>query len=179
MRSLSIMLLLLALGACRTPTTSESLRRMYREAESDQLSVNAPAKAQKRVADARRERIDETRRLVEERRVTKPEDAVYAAAILIDSNDVSDLALARDLALDAAEAGDDRGLWLGAEATDRWLMEQGLPQRYATQYVYSPITRTWSLYAWDPRTTDAERTAMGVATLAEALARVNELNGAR
>ena len=74
------------------------------------------------------------------------------------------------------EAGDARGLPLAAEAIDRALKEQGLPQKYGTLYDFNRLTRKWELYRWDPKTTDAERTAMGVVTLEEARRRVQVLN---
>jgi hypothetical protein len=43
----------------------------------------------------------------------------------------------------------------------------GVAQRYGTQYVYEPVLKGWRLYPIDPRTTDAERKAMGVPPLDE------------
>ena len=68
---------------------------------------------------------------------------------------------------------------VAAEAIDRELLKGDQPQRYGTQYVYEPIVKKWSLYTWDETTTDAERRAMGVPPLAEALARVEILNNTK
>ena len=104
------------------------------------------------------------------------EEELWAASILLDSDDPLDLEHAAELALSAAERGLDRGFRLAAEAIDRGLLVQGYPQRYGTQYVYTPATGRWSLWIWDPATSDAERAAMGLPTLHEALARADLLN---
>jgi len=102
-------------------------------------------------------------------------ERLYAAALLLDSAALEDLARAQDLALQAAAAGEDRGFPLAAEAIDRQLLTLGRPQRYGTQYVWSASTATWALYPTDPVTGDVERRAMGLVSLAEARARASLL----
>ena len=81
---------------------------------------------------------------------------------------------ARELALKAAELGHlQLARWLAAAAYDRWLMLQNKPQKYGTQY-RSDGDR-WKLWDVDPATTDAERAAWDVPSLAEALALAEEL----
>ena len=46
-------------------------------------------------------------------------------------------------------------------------MLQDLPQPYGTQIVWVPVLRGWRLYPVDAATTDADRAAMGIPTLAE------------
>jgi len=89
------------------------------------------------------------------------------------------LVIAGNELLDAAERGAEEGFPLAAEAIDRECLQLGVPQRYGTQYVFSPVTGEWLLYQWDPATSDVERRAMGVPPLSEALARVRELNRPR
>ena len=57
--------------------------------------------------------------------------------------------------------------WLAAVALDRWLMYQGKPQKYGTQFV--PGGKRWRLWDIDPSTTDAERAANHVPSLQEQL----------
>src|SRR6266704_739264 len=81
---------------------------------------------------------------------------------------------AHELAMRGAELGHPTCRWLAAAAYDRWLMNQGKPQKYGTQYV----TREgrWVLYEVDPTTTDAERGDWNVPPLAESLQRAEEMN---
>lgn len=57
--------------------------------------------------------------------------------------------------------------WLAAAALDRWLMYQGKPQTYGTQFV--PDGKRWRLWEVDPGTTDAQRAANHVPSLSEQL----------
>ena len=56
-------------------------------------------------------------------------------------------------------------LRLAAAALDRWLMYQGKPQKYGTNFV--PDGKRWRLWDVDPSTTDAERAANHVPLLQE------------
>ena len=165
---------ILCLTACAASTT-ERLQTLYRES-LEPLDTGWSAEQVARHEELRDERITETLDLHAAGSVRGSDDQLYAAAILAESQRAEDLELACELALSAAEAGDERGLRLAAEAIDRRCMVLGEAQRFGTQYVFSPITERWDLYPWDPITTDTERAAMGVAPLAQALARLEELN---
>jgi len=58
--------------------------------------------------------------------------------------------------------------WLYAGSTDRLLMLEGKPQKYGTQYRRKKDSKDFYLYRIDPATTDDERKAFNVPTLAEA-----------
>jgi hypothetical protein len=106
--------------------------------------------------------------------LTTPEAAdLYHAALLFQHGDEpEDAWRAYELAREAAERGDERARWLTAAAYDRWLMYQGKPQKYGTQYVHDGIRhRLWDV---DPATTDAERAAWNVPPLAEQLRKAEE-----
>lgn len=174
------LLLLACLAGCSAPRpASERLEALYDESLADEGSVEpdelaaAELRRSRRVAEVR-ELVADARR---EERPLSPEQRLFAAAVLLDGTDASDLALAERLALEAAEQGDDRGFPLAAEAIDRQCLVLGLPQRYGTQYAWSPQSGRWSLYPIDPATSDAERRAMGLPSLAEARARAAELQG--
>ena len=158
------LLFLTLLAACGTPVSRRSLDELYAELRAEE-SVSP---------EERDQRIARVHELLKAPRSS--EERLQAAALLLDSTDPADLAVASEQALRAAQDGDDRGFPLAAEAIDRELLLQGLPQRYGTQYVFSPATGHWYLYDWDPTTTDAERQAMGTPTLAEALGRLKLLN---
>ena len=104
----------------------------------------------------------------------EPEAAdLYHAALLFQHGDTpEDAWRAYMLAREATERGDERARWLTAAAYDRWLMYQGKPQKYGTQYVHDGIRhRLWDV---NPDTTDAERAAWNVPPLAEQLRKAEE-----
>lgn len=169
---LKLLPLLFFTAACASST---SLTGMYKDSRSDAELGDSPENLFE-TSLARRERVQRVHVLIAEGQVVTSEDQLHAGALLLDSNLPEDLDLAADLALQAAEAGEERGFRLAAEAIDRGLMLRGLPQKYGTQYVWSPISERWTLYPWDETTTDAERSAMGVPSLASAVARVGQLN---
>lgn len=59
-------------------------------------------------------------------------------------------------------------------AYDRWLMHQGKPQKYGTQY--QRVGRHVTFYRVDPDTTDDERAEWNVPPLAHALQRLERMN---
>lgn len=98
---------------------------------------------------------------------------LYHAALLFQHGDlVEDVWRAYELAHAAAERGDERARWLTAAAYDRWLMYQGKPQKYGTQYTSDGIQhRLWDV---DPATTDADRAVWNVPPLEEQLQKAEE-----
>ena len=97
-------------------------------------------------------------------------DALYAAAWVLNHGDLSEeAALASRLAARAAELGRPGARWLAAAALDRSLMYADRPQKYGTNTV--PDGVGWRLWDVDPTTTDAERLANDVPSLAEMQAR--------
>lgn len=160
------------LGCAGNP--SARLERMYDQSLEADGSLASPRDLA-RVEERRRDWIEEVRSLHAKGRILSDLDLLHAASLLMDSDDLDDLILARDLALEAAERGEDRGFPLAAEAVDRSLMKQGLPQKYCTQYAYLP-EHGWVLYRWDEAVSDVERRAMGVPTLGEALELLKRLN---
>jgi hypothetical protein len=101
-----------------------------------------------------------------------PEDLFAAAMILQHGSSQDDYWMAHELAKASAGAGYSPARWLAAAAYDRWLMHQGKPQRYGTQYLGTGdgARRLWEV---DPATTDEERSQWGVPPLAEALNRAD------
>ena len=99
-------------------------------------------------------------------------DLYHAALLFQHGDEPEDVWRAYELAREATERGDERARWLTAAAYDRWLMYQGKPQMYGTQYVSDGIRqRLWDV---DPSTTDAERAAWNVPPLAEQLRKAEE-----
>ena len=99
------------------------------------------------------------------------EDYFHAAMLLHHAPRLRDYWRAHELAQRAAELGYAPARWLVAASYDRWLMRQGKPQKYGTQYrLAHPLWQVWAwgryrLWEVDPATTDAERAEWGVPPL--------------
>ncbi|OGZ20061.1 MAG: hypothetical protein A2494_02300 [Candidatus Lloydbacteria bacterium RIFOXYC12_FULL_46_25] len=76
----------------------------------------------------------------------------------------------------ACAMGNEKAKWLYAGATDRLLSKQGKPQRYGTQFIKKDAKSKWKLHPVDPAITDEERAKWNVPPLAEAKARVKQMN---
>ena len=120
--------------------------------------------------DERRRRAEE---LIDAGALRTGEDHFHAAMLFQHGRELSCYWRAHELARRAAELGDERGKWLSAAAYDRWLMHQGKPQRYGTQY--RQTMEGWELCAVDPGTTDEERAELNVPPLAEARRRAERM----
>lgn len=122
----------------------------------------------------RRRRVQE---LIAAGALSAPEDFYHAAMILQHGTRLADYWQAHELAKRAADLGYRPARWLVAAALDRWLMRQGKPQKYGTQYTTVGkwwqgwrIGRKYRLWDVDPATTDEERQEWGVPPLAVAVA---------
>ena len=122
----------------------------------------------------RRQKVDE---LIAANAMKEPEDFFHAAMVFQHGETLEDYRRAYELAKRGAELGHRGARWLAAAAYDRWLMRQGKPQKYGTQYVSEG--ERWRLWDVDPATTDAERSEWNVPPLAEALRRADEMTRTR
>lgn len=169
---------LFAAPGCRSGPRKPDLEALYRSSVAEQRAMRT-TKDFEDYDDHELERRAQVWRAVQDGVLETPEDQFWAAAVLVDSSDLEQVGAARDLALDAAESGLDRGFPVAAKAIDRLALLEGRPQPYGTQYVFERVLKEWVLYEVDPLTSDVERTAMGVPTLAEARARAARLNEVR
>jgi hypothetical protein len=165
---------LAALAACSSP--SNRLDRMYASLKADIAEHGHETEFDPSLAERHAERAGRVREMVAAGEVTKGMDRFHASVILVETEDLENLKLAEQLALQSADQGVELGRRVAAEAIDKQLVKQGLPQRYGTQYEWVVVLRAWRLYPIDPRTTDADRRAMGVPSLAEIRAGEDKLN---
>lgn len=119
----------------------------------------------------RRERVLE---IVAANELHTAEDYYHAAWIMNHGDTPDDARHAHQLALHSSELGYRPARWLAAASYDRWQMYQGKPQKYGTNYVYDG--RQDRLWEVDPNTTDEERAAWDVPSLAEQLRKAAEAN---
>lgn len=171
---LPLLAVLLLLTACRS--TTESLRIMYGNSVRDRTGEGNFSRLDVSYLEQQERRHEIVRGYIKDAKLVSAEDYLYAGVILSTSGADDDLVAAGACGLKAAELGEERGFRVAAEAVDRRLMLMGRSQRYGTQYYYLEVIQKWRLYPVDPKTTDAERLAMGVETLAELRAREDELN---
>nr|BBH87857.1 hypothetical protein KTC_26080 [Thermosporothrix sp. COM3] len=130
-----------------------------------------PAYKQLRENDAkRRQRVTE---LIAQGALQAPEDFYHAAMIFQHGETLDDIWQAHELAQKSASLGFARARWLIAASLDRWLMYQGKPQKYGTQFT-SNGTR-YRLWDVDPATTDAERQEYNVPSLQQQYERAKRL----
>jgi len=167
-------LCLALLAACASP--SSELERMVKNSSRDLEGGGRLAGVTDANAARQQRRIGKAREYVAAGQVGSAADHFYAGLILATSSSLDDLEAATLLGLKAAELGEERGFRVAAEAIDKALRIRGEPQRYGTQVSYLEVIQEWRLDPLDPRTTDEERVAMGVAPLAELEAFVRELN---
>ena len=170
----ALILVLAALAGCATP--SSTLRGLAQDQHDDVVmplrnSSDALALAQRSMI-----RADKVGKMIQEKKVETAADHYNAALVLVQCTRENDLALAQEQGLAAAELGEPRGFRVAAEAIDKLMVKRGMLQRFGTQFVWEPVLRAWRLYPLNPRTTDAERTAMGVPTLEGIKRQEAELN---
>ncbi len=149
---------------------NQELRELY---EQDQAERKGPLSPELMERDRkRRQRVEE---LLDSGSVVSADDYFHAAMVFQHGEKLEDYWKAHELARKAAEQGHTAGRWLAAAAYDRWLMNQGKPQKYGTQYT-ARDDGPFTLWDVDPTTTDEERAEWNVPPLAEAIRRAEEIN---
>jgi hypothetical protein len=104
-------------------------------------------------------------------------DYYHAAMVLQHAEVPEDFLLAHELCVAAISKGHEKAKWLAAASEDRFLMNLGRPQRFATQYRADPMPDgPMALYKVDSGVTDSLRAALDVPPLAKAQERLEEIN---
>lgn len=172
----AVVFLSAVLGACalRTgPRDSPGLASLYEQDQEDRRGVVAWT-AETDARDAARRRM--VRALLAGGHVRTAADHYHAAMVLQHGDVPADFQLAHELATTAERMGSEPARWLAAATLDRWLLSQGRPQRYGTQF--ADRGGVWYLLPMDTlAVTDAERRRAGTQTLDEIRAFLREKNG--
>lgn len=124
---------------------------------------------------ARRQRVEE---LLGNEALQVAGDYFHAAMVFQHGEKLEDFWKAYELARRGAELGHPDCRWLSAAACDRWLMNQRKPQKYGTQYT-ARDGGPYRLWDVDPNTTDEERAAWNVPSLAEAIRQADVLKASQ
>ncbi len=115
----------------------------------------------------RKKRVEE---IIAEGGLRAAADYHHVALIFQHGNTPADYKKANELARKGREMGDKRSKWLYAANMDRWLLSQGKPQKYGTQFRKNK-KGDWEPGPIDPTTTDKERARFNVPPISEALRR--------
>jgi len=141
-----------------------------REEHSNVPEFGTPAYIALRERD--RQRRERTTAIITLGGLQSAEDYYHAAKLFQHGDTPDDAWQAHTLASKAAECGYRPARWLSAAALDRWLMYQGKPQKYGTQYVWDGYRdRLWDV---EQATSDVERAEWDVPPLAEQLQKAVE-----
>lgn len=146
---------------------NEELRALLAADQEDRAGGNFGPEAVGRD----RVRLYRVKELLEAGAAEDAEDLFCAAMILQHGSSLEDYWGAHELARASADGGHAPARWLAAAAYDRWLMHQGEPQHFGTQY-FSMAGGPLRLWEVDLATTDDERAQWDVPPLRDALDRV-------
>lgn len=121
-------------------------------------------------------RLQRTREIAAQGGLKEADDYFNAALIFQHSDKTEDYATAHQWCLKAVELDPEHpaARWLAAATQDRWLMNQGKPQLYGTQF--KKVNGKWILWEVDPAVTDEEREKWNVPALAESRKRAETMN---
>jgi hypothetical protein len=156
-----------------TPATRDNpeLARLMAEDQADRAPDDPKAIDWKIVGPRDAARLKRVKELYAQNQLKTGADYYHAAMILQHSDVADDFLLAHELCVVAISKGDARGKWLAAASEDRFLMNIGRPQRFATQFRCDGPNCDFYLYKVDEAVTDELRKALDVPSLAEAKAR--------
>jgi hypothetical protein len=165
-----------ARSAAYEATINAELARLYHEDQADRQggpnsNINWQA-VSKRDAE-RRQRVLE---IAGKGGLKTADDYYHAAMVFQHSDKTEDYERAHQWCLKAVELdpAHPSARWLAAATKDRYLMSQGKPQLYGTQF--KKVDGKWILWEVDPSVTDEERAKWDVPPLAESKKLVEQMN---
>ncbi len=158
---------------------NEKLARLYREDQSDRTAPEGKPIDWSVVGPRDRAREARIKQLYQKDSLQTGADYYHAAMILQHAQAPEDFLLAHEFCIIAISKGDKRALWLAAASEDRFLMNIGRPQRFATQYRSDDGKSPVRLYTVDPNVTDGLRRAFNALFLADAKAHEKMMNKMR
>jgi hypothetical protein len=156
---------------------AKSNAELARICDEDQKDREAGDKIDWSVVGKRdEERLKRTREIAAQGGLKSADDYFRAALVFQHSSETADYQQAHQWCLKALELDPDlpSARWLAAATEDRFLMNQGKPQRYGTQF--KKVEGKWILWEVDPTVTDEERAKWDTPSLAEARKRAETMN---
>lgn len=154
---------------------SEELARLFREDQSDRASRDGKPIDWKAVDARDHAREKRVKEFYANNQLHTGADYYHVAMVLQHASDPEDYLLAHELCVVAISKGEERAKWLAAASEDRFLMQIGRPQRFATQF-RSEGNSPMRLYQTDQGVTDELRQALNVPSLAQAKLKEARMN---
>ena len=153
------------------------LKRLHDEDQADRTPAKGKEIDWAVVGPRDKARLTRVKELLAQNLLQTGHDYYRAALVLQHGEEPEDFLLAHEFCVIALAKGknDQDTCWLAASSEDRFLMNIGRPQRFASQFRFEgngPI----QLYQVGPGVTDEMRRIMGLHSLAEAKAHEIELN---
>lgn len=121
-------------------------------------------------------RLAEARQIVKDGLLKTGKEFYCAAMIFHHSGKLSDTKNALRLIKGSMEKNYKLAKWLFAAITDRILTQQGLKQKFGTQFQRNIKTGKWKLFPIDSKTSDSERAKFNVPTLKKIKTKLARLN---
>ena len=155
---------------------NEELARLYKEDQADREPKDGKPIDWAVVGPRDRAREDRVKALYSQDKIKTANDYYNAAMVLQHAQKPDDYLLAHELCVVSISKGRQDSRWLAAATEDRFLMNIGRPQRFATQYRSTTLNDPVKLYDVDPTVTDAHRREMNAPSLNEARKREAQMD---
>lgn len=170
----------LAYGQSQTRKTTQDnpeLKRLHDDDQADRTPPKGKEIDWAIVGPRDKSRLKRVKELLARNLLQTGNDYYRAALVLQHGEEPEDFLLSHEFCVIAMAKGknDEDTRWLAASSEDRFLMNIGRPQRFATQF-RSEGNGPIQLYHVGPGVTDEMRRIMGLHSLAEAKAHEIELN---
>jgi hypothetical protein len=154
---------------------NSELARLFQEDQADRTTKDDKPIDWK-VVDARdKAREQRVKELYANNQLHTGADYYHVAMVLQHASAPEDYLLAHELCVVAISKGHEDAKWLAAASEDRFLMQIGRPQRFATQF-RSVGNSPMRLYETDQGVTDELRRALNVPSLSQAKEREAKMN---
>ena len=164
--------------ATQVARDNEEIARLFREDQADRTPPAGKDIDWAIVGPRDKARLARVKELYAQNRLQTGADYFHAAMLLQHGEVPEDYLLAHEFCVVAISKGKNDGgtKWLAAASEDRFLMNIGRPQRFATQFRSEGANSPIKLYTVDPGVTDELRRALNVPSLARAKEREAEIN---
>jgi len=154
---------------------NSELARLFQEDQADRTTKDGKPIDWKAVEPRDKAREKRVKELYATNGLHTGADYYHVAMVLQHASAPEDYLLAHELCVVAISKGHEDAKWLAAASEDRFLMNIGRPQRFATQF-RSVGNSPMRLYETDQGVTDDLRRALNVPTLAQAKEREAKMN---
>lgn len=136
------------------------LEKLYLEDKKEREGLIETKESLKTLEAHDRKRLKEVKRLLPDVDTAEIWNCHYLAYLLIHGETTEDYQLAHEYAKKAVDMGSSITKWLYAATLDRWLVSQGKPQKFGTQYKI--LDGKKELFPVDKNTSDQERIEHGI-----------------